>query len=346
MSFSLAILLTLLTLTCSNTVYKGISSVNGSWDTFKRDDQLRHHETLSHYVIVLEPGSSAQIYCNSEDMIPRLALSYTNLTASDVPKEQLLVGQNHHLNALSECEVRKLKHGPMDYWRPFTTCTLAANYSVQDVWWDCGFQFPSQTHIRVVTTPARSPFHHQVPPHTRHMEWWCLRDRHVIWTAAGHLLWLFASHVNRSRDLKNDSDHDVSVAHEEHIKLLVVERYPSWELEPGDLFECNGSVWRWADDYPCLKILPNGWPAVHHCHGIESLFMITVILVFFIFLYCNLVAVQHVYFVARDAVKRYIRRKRGPRVYIPMIPKDNKMPYRNIQDITLLQGNDKYCFVF
>ena len=347
MCFYIALLLfTWLTVAISNTHYQYIS-LNGSWDKFTRNYHSSKHSRLSHYVITLKPGTSAQIYCNSEDMLPNLSLSYTNSTLSDVPKEQLLIGHRHQLNAVQKCEVKKLIQGPKDHWRPFTTCTLTANYSVQDVWWNCGFQFPSRTNIRVVTTPARAPFHHPVPPLTRHLEWWCLRDRHVTWTPAGHLLWLFGSRVNTSPDTKNKSrDQDYkSVAHEELIKLLVVERFPSWELEPGDLFECNGSVWRWAEDYPCLKMLPNGWPALSHCHGFDRVLMIIVILITFIFIYCNTVAVQHIYYIARRAVKRYIKKKRGPYVSVPMIPKNNKIPYKNIQNIKLLQADYDYDYV-
>ena len=337
---TLPLLLLLPTITSSHSSLK-FQSLNGSWDKFNQNIKFGQHTTLPHHVVVLHPGTAARLYCNSESMVPKLELAYTNDTSTDVPKEQLLVGQQHQLSNNPVCEMRTgMENGPKDYNR-FTSCTLTANYSVQDVWWNCGFDTPSRTNIRVVTTPARTPFHYPVPPLTKHLEWWCLRNRHVTWTAAGHLLWMFGTRV-KSRDQKNETrDESLLVADEELVELMVVERFYSWELEPGDLFECNGTVWRWAEDYPCLKMLPNGWPALDHCHGKNLILMVIVIIVFFIFVYCNLLAGQHVYFVFMEAVNGYIQRKRGPRVYIPMIPKDGSMPYSNMQDIKLVQGNFK-----
>ena len=67
------------------------------------------------------------------------------------------------------------------------------------------------------------------------------------------------------------------ILNHENQHLLVVERFPAWELEPGDLFECNGTVWQWGVDYSCLHILPSGWPALVHCHGIEQVLLRKVI---------------------------------------------------------------------
>lgn len=307
-----------------------ITSLNGSWNHFNTY-QLRHrHARLSHYVITLSPSQSAELFCNSPDMEPHVGLTYSNTTISTVPKEQLLAGHPNQLNKVTPCELGDYKRGPKD-WRAYQGCVTRALYSVQDVWWNCGFTFPSHTNIRVVTTPARHPYHYPKPPLTDHLEWWCLRDRNITFVEAGHLLWFYGVRVNVT-----SPEPRPQLTSRPPASLQVVERFPSWELERGDLFECNGTIWRWAYDYPCLKMLPTGWPALSHCHKRQGFLMILCILILFLFLYCNIMAAYHAYGIVKRACVRYINKKRGPRVKVPLIPKDPRAPFSHMNDITML----------
>ena len=206
------------------------------------------------------------------------------------------------------------------YLESVYTCSYHVNYSVQDRWWICHFRRPSLTSIRVVTTPRRDPYHFDYPPRTNHMEWWCLRDRNISSAEAGHLLWL---HWGNEHTGAGNT-------------LLRVERLRTWQLEPGDLFECNGTVWAWGSDFSCLQLLPSGWPALVHCHGPDNVLIVLGIILSFLFLYANMVAAYNASLYMKRSSKEYIKRKRS-RTTVPLLKKDKLRPYSNMPDKTLLE---------
>ena len=211
------------------------------------------------------------------------------------------------------------------YHEPVYTCSYLLNYTVIDTWWICHFRRPSLTSIRVVVTPRRVPHHYDYPLLTNHMDWWCLRDRNISYAEAGHLLWL----------------HWKPATHAPHAptrKLLRVERLRTWEMEPGDMFECNGTVWAWGSDFSCLDILPTGWPALVHCHGPDAVLIVLGIILAFIFLYANLIAVYNAYLYMRRSSKEYVKRKtKKNRKIVPFVKKDTHRPYINMPDMKILE---------
>lgn len=216
------------------------------------------------------------------------------------------------------------------YHAPVFSCSYLLNYTVLDTWWYCHFRRPSLTGTRVVTTPLRLPHRYDYPPLTNHMEWWCLRDRNISYADAGHLLWL---HWKKSEP--RGEEH--AGAHAQIGKLMRVERLATWELEPGDLFECNGTVWSWGSDFSCLKILPSGWPALMHCHGPDTVLLVLGIILTFIFFYANMVAAYNACLYMRRSAKEYAKRKlKSNRKVVPMIRRDKMRPYNNMPDRSLL----------
>ena len=202
---------------------------------------------------------------------------------------------------------------------PVYTCSYLLNYTVLDTWWYCHFRRPSLTSVRVVTTPRRLPDNYDYPPLTNHLDWWCLRDRNNSYADAGHLLWFHWR--------ENDQRHG------EPNKLLRIERLQTYELEPGDLFECNGTVWAWGSDFSCLGILPSGWPALVHCHGPDAVLIVLVIILAFIFIYANMVAVYKAYLYIRRSAKDYAEKKlKIHRRVVPLVRKDTHRPYINMQN--------------
>ena len=121
-------------------------------------------------------------------------------------------------------------------------------------------------------------------------------------------------------------------------RLLRVERLPVWELEPGDMFECNGTQWMWGEDFSCLQILPSGWPALLHCHGPDTFFIILITIAIFIFLYANLVGLYKGWEYIRASARKYRNRKlMMHRMEVPFIEKDHRRPYINTWDLSMLQ---------
>lgn len=176
--------------------------------------------------------------------------------------------------------------------------------------------------MRVVTTPRRVPQRYHYPPLTNHIEWWCLRDRNITYADAGHLLWFDWNATDVPGRLR---------------KLMRVERLRVWELEPGDLFECNGTQWAWGTDFSCLQILPSGYPALIHCHGPDMILLICGIIIFYIFIYANLVAFHKAYRYMKQSTQQYVDRKlRRNRGKVPMIRKNKHLPYLNAKNKNIL----------